>query len=835
MVLLLAPKMKVLHDKRKSRLRPLKPALAKVCPDPEKSAFLDKPDVRSQSGPLPIALLSSAREWLVSEPQVSRRSTRKNRLRSAFVRIKRFFHKIFRRKRRSVSASSVIHTLGYSRKQWDMTLALFAISSLTKEYFRLQNDPVVKTSTKFTIPSIRKHLQLELLLTYPSSHQPPVAALCEETDRDNPLLVSIDINCLYPFRIKTDFVVDPIYPFTSDTVLVNQRVNVNLWAYLLTMAHINPFVFTLFLLVTCCPVKSFSESAQYDFIPRPFVCGSKSLHGVINPANPIEKVTPRDYSLRNHSTCISSSPCSSADIMSPKGSTDAVTPATSPPIPDDNIKAFQDSNANSISEEHFLLEKSPSLSLIDKRPVSTDLCHYTIDLTFSANKSIDFTSCGIQTQKMIREEAFSISSSLLQRSCTTGQLKQFLEESLFFSEIDIDDNIPTGVKTEWGPTKKCLLLEDGTTPSAEVSFGTNSLDWYDNLRLEEENIGINVLEDQNKSTEESEAYNLAFVTWVSERFPKMLNHTPTFVPPINDEVITSRHINVHFNNNYDIHNLNFQQDNAVYRQVLSFENDTPPAEFNLHSYDINKTPGKGILKRSATTQNFNPSAGSIKVDELRSSLKCDFNSLKNALSNVVRKDIRLTVKKFSDIFEALIRFANHPRLHFLQLALESQKQFAEIYHVTLGIVNEFEVVVNDESFSPQRVEKILDVLFECKDRLWCARQKTKHLKDSIPAILSSFISQRREIFSQRKTILPIYFRFVNENTKKYRIRADSFHKSSGKWSFDESCKFLVSLNIPNLEESLHNDTAQLETAGVLVEYMSNSLEERLLALKVHTQ
>lgn len=700
-----------------------------------------------------------------------------------------------------------------------MTLSLLFLSNFTKEYLYRSQDPVNWGKPKFVLGSrLTQTPNNRKLLISSSPYSPSPLRLNELVEQ--PFYVSIDIKCLYPFPIRTEFVVDPVYPFTKETVFTQKEQNPDLLIFALALAHVNPFVGSILFFAALYVPFAFGKAVTYEFIPRPFICGSR-FRPTVDPHLGVIVESPetqsKEINLPVQMALTSPSPCSSADVMSLK-CIEEVTPGTNTSSPD-NI--FPDSQSLKFVGEikDCTLYSSITLPKLDR---------------FSVDKTIDFMSCGIQTQKMIRAEAFNISSSLLQSCCAIEFLKGILEDPLFANDLDIDEVASTSVRMDWSQAKSQVNSKDEFPAPIELRIEETSFDWYEDLRIEEENIGIGE-SPTNHPIKETEVDSLAFVTWVAERFPKMANHVPVPLPTPDEEVNTSRYINVHFNNNYDVINLNSRQDNAVYRQILSFDTDTPPAEFSLHSYDKRKIPRKGILKRSATTQDIYSAYGSdavfVNAEEFKISFSCDFNSLKSILQNVARTDIRSAVKAFGDLFEKLISTANFARLSFLRLALDAQKHFAEIYHVTLGIVNELEVVTLSNDSSTNRVKHILGVLCECRERLLNAQRKSEHLKDCVPGILTSFILQRKEILSQRKTLLPIYYRFVNECSRKYHIKTESFHKSSGKKSFEEGCKYLVGISISNLEDSLYNDIAQLETAGVLVEYMSTSLEERLLELR----
>lgn len=745
-------------------------------------------------------LRAASKEWQITRqkrPKVTLAA--KFKLRSVFARIRQFFRRIFRR-RRSVSDSIVFKTFGKHPRQWD-GLALMVFSHLTREYIHGTKDArALKTDSAvpmlYNMPKIKN--QIVSTIACPETLLAPLI----ETEANLALYVSIRIENLYPFPKKSTYIVEHIYPFTSETKFGKVERQNDFLIYALALAYLNPIIGSMIFLATLC-VPFVLKDQKSQFIPRPFICGTRktAFHPVVKNVNQIQKLKMFQKSSKDICWRINqltpTSPGDSADIFSLKDSAEA-TPTASVPSPDDRTEERRKENVN---HPNSSLEK----------------------IAFACG-NIDFTSCGIQTQKLIREEAFTISSTLLQSCYALEFLKGILQDTIFSDDLNIDDVVVTNTTMDWTKAKLQITRDSALR---DYEFNTD-FEWYEHLRFEEENIGIAQHEKQEGVAISQELNSLEFVDWVSQRFPQLFNQIPIILPSEYEEQASSRFINVRFNNNYDVINLQFQQDDAIYRQVLLFEKDTPPAEFNLHSYDKKKKPQKSILKRSATTQDF---AEQVKVERTSEddfeTVTYDFSSLKNILENVTKRDIHSVVKGFRDAFEGLLSTANVSRVSFSRLAIAAQKQYSEIYHVTLGIANEVEVVIQTKEYSTSRLSKILDNLSDCTSRLFVARQKSADVEDCIPTILTSFILQRREILSKRKIILPIYYKFVNECSKTYHIRPDSFHKVSGKKSFDDGCKFLVGVSICSLEESLKSDVNKLETAGQLVEYMTKSLQERL--------
>lgn len=809
------------------RLRPVKSSVSQVPPPPQNQYSVDwvEPNPRDLDHVKKAKdSFSASKQWQVARIKNTKRSSAtKAKLRSVFVRIRQFLRRIFGRRRRPVSDSIVFQSFRKSWKQWDMALLVAVFGNVSKVHIHGSKDQRTLTTRLSMAPKLRNLQKIDdgKGLTALESKPKANSSVIKIRDAQAPLYVSIRIENLYPFPIKSEFIVEPIYPFTKETVFDANVNNPNLLLYALALEYVNPIVGLMILFATLCVSFALKVQEKTEFIPRPFVCGNRKFP-TLTPVRSeiITKTTmetlSKDPDWRFQQSSTPMSPGCSADVFSPDSGAMEEIHTSSTLSPDRGPR--ETTSLEQITEP-------------EKIPQYKDANLSDLDFSFTG-KNIDFTSCGIQTQKLIRDEAFSISSALLQSRYAFEFLKGILEDPIFSNDLNIDDVVVTHAKMDWSQAKSQINSDDEDWVQIDTEVEDSNFDWYENLIFEEENIGIEESKHKEEVTTTEELSSLEFVDWVSERFPKLLKQAPVPLPTIEEEGSPSRYINVHFNNNYDVMNLSFQQDEVIYRQILSFDKDTPPAEFNLHSYDKSKTPQRSILKHSATTHDFstgNDSETAIaNTENFIPSFTCDFNSLRNILQNVAKQDIRAVVKCFGNAFEGLISTANYSRISFLRLALDAQKHFSEIYHVTLGIANEFEVVMHSNDSSIIRFNNIMSTITDCRDRLLVVRQKSEHVKECIPSILTSFILQRREILSKRKTLLPIYYKFMNECSKKYHIKPESFHKISGKKSFDEGCKFLVGVSISNLEESLYNDVAQLETAGVLIEYMSNSLEERLL-------
>ena len=326
-----------------------------------------------------------------------------------------------------------------------------------------------------------------------------------------------------------------------------------------------------------------------------------------------------------------------------------------------------------------------------------------------------------------------------------------------------------------------------------------------------------------KSLEEIEATDL--VEWANENYPQIpdLVHVPP--QPLSKRKIAydcekdfiPKHSEVHS----DISDLPHLDEQFCH--VLHFDKDEPPAKSPLHSYDKNKRPAKSILINRDIVTNGQETWVKQKAPEISVHLA----GIEMMMVWETGKEKVWLLVYFWNAFANLVEVSEHCRNSSFRQARQIQTDLSQSYHTALGLVNELEVLQEtealDEISARARISQACDVLKVCKKKLLATKTKIDDFREQMPLSILALVQLKDNVLSYRKPLLALYDVYLKRGIREERLTVKAAEENTGKPSFVQECLLLEQTSIPDLEDTLLGYLAQLESAQVLLNYMDDTL------------